>query len=222
MPKARAIIFDMNGVIVDDETLHETAFAKILSKRGFSLSHQEYLDHFAGRTDLDGFHAFFRQQGKSFDLNELLSEKSEAYEQLAADGLSAYPGVALLIRQLRQRNILLALVTGATQPETQAVLDAFGLVNDFSVVLTASDVTDGKPSPQGYLLAAERLGLSVGDCLVIEDAPSGIEAAKRAGMFCVAVAHTHDQCVLAQADVIIEKFDEESLHILLDVIGTDR
>lgn len=214
----RAFLFDMNGVIVDDEALHETAFREALGRKGFALSHRDYLDSFAGRTDRDGFIAFQTNEGASFDIEELLEEKTKTYQVLAKQGLVPYPDVLDLIAQLKSCNVLLALVTGAARAEAQAVLKAFDLIDCFQVVLSADDITEGKPSPKGYLLASQRLGVSPEECVVIEDAPSGVRAAKSAGMCCVAVGHTHDLRELSEADLIIERFDKQGLERVISLV----
>lgn len=204
----------MNGVIVDDESLHEHAFGKVLTEKGFDLTHEEYQCHFAGRTDQDGLISYQTAHAIVFDLDSVMKEKATAYQELAEDGLQPYLGVVPLIKTIKAKGIQLGLVTSATHFEVESVLSAFSLEHDFSVIVMAEDIHEGKPSPEGYILGASWLGVKPENCVVVEDAPSGIKAAKAAGMRCIAVAHTHRANDLSEADIVIEAFDERTLGLI--------
>jgi HAD superfamily hydrolase (TIGR01509 family) len=195
-----AVLFDMNGVIVDDEPLHFAAFQTVLQDIG-GLSSGQYKKYFAGKTDSDGF-ASYLAAGKDQrpDIVDLMARKAEVYVALAADNLMPYPGAADCIQDLAEKDVPLALVTSSTQREAAAVLASFQLSKYFSVVVTAEDVTKGKPDPEGYQRAAELLGCDPARCLVVEDAPSGLRAAHAAGMCCAVVLNTHSRAELADAD----------------------
>lgn len=210
----QAVLFDMNGVIVDDESLHERAFGKVLAERGFDLTHEEYQRCFAGRTDRDGLISYQKAHAIVFDLDSVMKEKTIAYQKLSEDGLQSYLGVIPLIKAIKAEGIQLGLVTSATYFEVEAVLLVFSLKHDFSVIVTAEDIHEGKPSPEGYLLGASRLGVKPENCVVVEDAPSGIKAAKAVGMHCIAVAHTHRANDLSEADIVIEAFNERTLGLI--------
>lgn len=205
-----AILFDMNGVLIDDEDLHRQAFQHVAGQIGMTLSDDDYLSHFAGRTDRAGFQAFLAERSTHrIDLiDDLLVRKSRAYRDLAAKGLRSYPGAAELVEDLRRTGHDLAIVTSSIRPEVTVVLDFLGLANAFDVVITAEDVSEGKPSPVPYLAGATGLTRPPHECVVIEDAPSGITSAKAADMACVAVASTHEPADLADADVIVGRISE--------------
>src|SRR5581483_5102695 len=169
----KAILFDMDGVIVDSEPLHVAAFQITLKKYGHELSHDQYKQHFAGKTDEAGFKQYFDSIGEAVDIPLIMNEKGKAYLELAADRLVAYPGVIEFIRNLAERKVSLALVTGSLRAEADVTLEAFGIANLFSAVIAAEDITHSKPDPEGYLKAAKTLGVNPDDCVVIEDAPSG-------------------------------------------------
>lgn len=209
----KAILFDMDGVIVDTEPLHVAAFQASLKRYGHDLSGDEYKEHFAGKTDEDGFKQYFAFINEEVDLPVIMDEKAKAYLELAADQLTPYPGVIELIRALSPL-VPLALVTGSLRVEAEAVLNEFGIADCFTATITANDITHGKPDPEGYLKGAKAVGIDPADCAVIEDAPSGIKAARAAGIRCVAVTTTHSRDELQDATHIVDQLRIEDLDSL--------
>jgi HAD superfamily hydrolase (TIGR01509 family) len=200
-----AVLFDMNGVIVDDEPLHFLAFQNVLAECGEQLTHDGYKQFFAGRTDIDGFRDYLAAHGLQMDIDGLMEAKANAYMSLAAGVIQPYPGVVALIHSLAESGVRLALVTSSLRVEAETVLEAFGLQQSFEQVVTADDITRGKPDPEGYLLGAQALYLTPDACLVVEDAPSGVAAAKAAGMRCAVVLNTHTTSELVGADLVLER-----------------
>lgn len=115
------------------------------------------------------------------------------------------------MQDLVDHNTALALVTGSNNAEATAALAATSLSNVFSTIVCAEDITHGKPHPEGYLLAAERLGVAPHDCIAIEDSPSGCRAAKAAGMTCIAITNTHSATELTDADYITDQLNARLL-----------
>lgn len=210
----RAVLFDMDGVIVDSEPLHVAAFQATLKGYGRDLTHEQYKQHFAGRTDEAGFSQYFDFIGETVDMPVIMDKKAMAYLELAAAQLVAYPGVIEFIRDLSERETPLALVTGSLRAEAEATLKAFGLAHLFSVVITAEDIAHSKPNPEGYLKGAKALNTDPADCIVIEDAPSGVSAAKAAGMRCVAVTNTHSKEELREATLVVNQLHLGDIELL--------
>lgn len=201
----RAVLFDMDGVIVDSEPLHVAAFQATLERYGHALTDEQYKQHFAGRTDEAGFKQYFDFIGETVDMPVIMDEKAKAYLALAADQLTPYPGVIELIQDLATREVPLALVTGSLGAEAEATLKAFALTGLFQAVIAAEDIIHSKPHPEGYLKGARALGVAPEDCVVIEDAPKGVDAARAAGMRCVAVSTTHTPRELEGATLILDR-----------------
>lgn len=201
----QAVLFDMDGVIVDSEPLHVAAFQATLKRYGHDLTDQQYKQHFAGKTDEAGFRQYFQFINEEIELPVIMDEKAATYLQLAADQLVPYPGVIELIHALAAQNTPLALVTGSLRAEAEITLRTFNIAAFFSQVIAAEDITQSKPSPEGYLKAAKALGVDPASCIVIEDAPSGVAAAKAAGMRCVAVTTTHTKQELSAATRVIDQ-----------------
>lgn len=204
----KAIIFDMNGVIVDDEPVHERAFREVLKNYGVNLSPENYRELCFGKTDRDGFISVVENfsLGRSL-LNELAEAKAKKYQELIAGDLQPVPGVVDLIANLSKK-YKLALASGAIRPEIEMTLGLFGLEKYFSVVVSGEEVEVGKPNPEQYLLTARKLGEGPNSCLVVEDSQSGVQAAKAAGMACLAITTSFSQSELMLADKVIDDFSE--------------
>jgi len=199
----KAVLFDFNGVIINDELLHQHLTEQILLEENLRPQPGEYRQVCLGCSDLACLNALLTRRGRvpsESYLTQLLSRKTQAYQHQLnqLERLPLYPGLEDLIFQLGARELKLAVVSGAMLKEVELVLDRATLTEYFKVIVAADGVTASKPEPDGYLLAVERLNqlypgfnLQASECLAIEDTPSGIEAAKRAGMPVVGVANTY-------------------------------
>ena len=210
--KFQAVLFDLDGVIIDSEQLHEQAFREVLSNYGYQLTHASYLANFAGKTDLNGFFGLKNQIDNLPSLEQLIREKANAYS-IIAQSLTPYDGITSLIKELYDQGIKLALVTGSLRAEAELALKTCNLNNQFEVIVAAEDVKNGKPSPEGYQKVARLLDVTPSRCAVVEDSPSGVDAAVSAGMFCVAITNTHSAEDLGSANLVVGKL---SSSIFLD------
>ena len=204
----KAVIFDMNGVIVNDEPVHEKAFQEVLKAYDVNLTSADYEKLCLGKTDRDGFIGVV---GKfSLDKNlleELLERKSKKYLELALGKVESFPGVLDLVERLSKKYAL-ALASGAIRSEIDMVLEMFKIKKYFCVIVSGEEVAIGKPNPDHYLLTAQRLNLEPDSCVVIEDSKSGVQAAKSAGMKCIAITTSYDRSDLNLADRVVDKFSE--------------
>ncbi len=199
----KAVIFDFNGVIINDQPIHEQLTIQIFIEENLTLKPGEYGQVCLGRSDRTCLQDLLKCRGRVVSetyLTELLNRKALLYAlQLEKiEKLPLYPGLDDLIFQVRSRHLKLAVVSGAMRKEIELVLNHSKLADYFKVIVAGDDITTSKPEPDGYLLAVERLNqeypelnLQPRECLVIEDTLSGIQAAKRAGMQVVGVANTY-------------------------------
>jgi beta-phosphoglucomutase len=206
--KYKAVLFDMDGVILNSEPLHIAAFRAALSEHGKTLKPEEYKKYFAGRTDEQGFRNYFALHNEIVDVLPIMQRKNHHYVASVANQLQSYPDVIPLIQDLSQQTRL-ALVTGSSTGEVTTALKALGIFDYFDTIITADDVEYGKPDPEGYLKAVASLHLAPQDCVIVEDSPNGIVAAKRAHIHCIAVTNTHARDELCDADEIVEKLSLE-------------
>jgi beta-phosphoglucomutase len=203
------VICDLNGVLVDTDSWHQEAFRRVLAELGELLSDQDYRECCAGRTDREGFADLLRKKGLQADVEACVARKVHFYQEIAQATPPAYPGAQALIRSLAS-HYPLALASSSRRAEVDTILHALGLAESFQTIVSGEDVSTGKPNPEIYLLAVQRLGVKPAECVVIEDSHNGVVAAKRAGMQCIAVTHTHPREALVQADVVVDRLDQLS------------
>lgn len=202
------VIFDMNGVITDDEDLHELATQKAFKKVGFEITPEIYRQYCLGRTDAAAFVDLVRDfQLENQKVISLIADKTNFYQALIADNLKVYPGVVALIERLH-RKYTLALTTSSTFEEVQTVVGQLQLENLFKVIVSSQDVKRGKPDPEPYVLTAEKLGVACENCAVIEDSENGVRSAVAAGMKCIAIPNTEKRSKLTLAHGIINDYSE--------------
>jgi beta-phosphoglucomutase len=213
---ARALIFDFNGTLSDDEHLMEAVTAEVLSRYGPAPTHQQYVDRLAGLSDEAMVRTWL---GDRDDLAAIVAERIDGYRRLAVDGSTIGPAMREVVRLAASRAPI-AIVSGAAWAEIRPVIEAAGIAEVFTTVVTSDDVAHGKPHPEGYLIALRRLraglpDLAAGEVVVIEDTEAGVTAAKAAGMRCLALVGTMPATRLAAADEVIEAIDVELVRRLL-------
>lgn len=199
----KAVLFDFNGVIINDEPLHEKLIQQLLVEENLRPKPEEFREVCLGRSDRACLTELLARRGRVVTdeyLAGMIARKSRAYQlQLETiEKLPIYPGLSDLIFQIRSVQLPMAVVTGAVRSEVELVLQRINLSDQFSVIVSGDEIQSSKPDPEGYLLAVERLrqqhpnlDLKPQDCLAIEDTFSGITAAKNAGMQVVGVANSY-------------------------------
>lgn len=211
MNRKRGAIFDWDGVIINSATQHEMSWERLAKecgkvlpenhfKRGFGMKNEVIIPELLGWTTVP------------VEIR-LLSLRKEAIfrEVVREQGMTALPGVELWLRVLRDEGIPCAIASSTHRENITTTLDVLGLEPFFSVIVTAEDVQRGKPDPEVFLTAAQRLGVEPGDGIVFEDALVGIAAAQAARIPVVAVATTESKEKLAHADWVVDQLDELSV-----------
>ncbi len=199
----KAVLFDFNGVIINDEPIHEQLIAKLLIEENLRLNPGEFKRVCLGRSDRVCLTELLNSRGRVSTeeyLMALMVRKANAYRRHldTLEKLPVYPGLADLMFRLRGAQLKLAVVSGALRTEIELVLEKAQLASYFQLIVAGDDLRTSKPEPDGYLLAVEQLNqqfpdlnLQPSECLAIEDTPAGIQAAKRAGIPVVGVANTY-------------------------------
>lgn len=220
----RALIFDFNGIIVDDEPIHFELFKRVLAEERIELTEADYYARYLGFDDRGAFTAAYREHGRSLDeslLARLIGRKAIYYQSAIQNKVRIFPGVERLVTALVPV-FPLAVASGALRQEIETILSAAGLLKHFAVIISAEDVNHGKPEPEIFLKALARLNAQVedghpidaADCLVIEDSKEGIRGARRAGMKCLAVSNSHAVELLQEADSVVSSLEEVDLALL--------
>jgi HAD superfamily hydrolase (TIGR01509 family) len=210
---SRAVVFDFNGTLSDDEPILCEIFQQLFAEHGRPLSAQKYYDELAGLSDPEIVRSWLGPDHPAVE--EVVRERIARYRARVADGSSVPERVRSAVRYARER-VPLAVVSGAARAEIEPVLAAAGLLPCFAAIVSADDVQRGKPDPEGYERALVLLdGIDAADALAVEDTEAGVAAAKGAGLRCVAVLGTLAPERLARADEVVERLDVELVQRLL-------
>jgi len=204
--KLEAVLWDMDGVIADTAPYHLKAWQEVFPKRGFNYSEEVFKRNFGKRNDTI-IRSIIGDSASSAEVDAIAVEKEAVFRQKAAANVKPFPGAIELLKSLGECGVKIALASSAPIENIQLVTRDLGIDNCFDVIVWGREVTEGKPSPQGFLLAAQRLGVEPKNCVVIEDSLSGVTAAKRAGMKCVAVTNTHLRKGLMEADLVVDSLE---------------
>ncbi len=209
-----AVFFDFDGVIVDSEPLHFEGFRRILQTIGVELTREAYYSDYLGYDDRDCFTAVLGDRGRRIapeQIRQLIEAKSQWMQKTLAEQIEPLPGSVELIGAVAKAGVATAICSGALRQEIIVAARKVGVLKCFPRIIAAEDVREGKPDPEGYLLAKaaaeEMRGEPVAPqrCVVIEDSPAGIAAGKAAGMKVLAVATSYDRADLTQADRTVER-----------------
>lgn len=207
MKAAKAVIFDMDGVIVDSEPRHESAFLEVVRQIGFGNSLSLRFEDFVGRSDHELWLAFIDKHRPSQTLEELMDMKRQRVLEIIRQEQLLFDGLLDLVQELAQRYSL-GVASGSDRLVVEEVLALKGLRRFFSSVVTASDVAHGKPEPDIFLQTAQLLGVAPSECWVIEDSKPGIAAGLAAGMQVIAITNTHPAEELSRSHYVVRNYAE--------------
>ena len=203
MPENKAVIWDMDGVIAATAPYHLKAWQEVFRKRGIDFTKKQFSRHFGQRNDAI-IKGAMGEDVSSEEMETIADEKEKSFRRRIGQDVKALPGVIELLNSLLQHGFKIALASSAPMENIDFITRSLGINSIFQSIITGHEVPRGKPSPDVFLLAAQRLGVKPANCIVIEDAVAGITAAKTAGMFCLAVTNTHPRASLSEADLIVD------------------
>lgn len=199
----QAFVFDMDGTIVDNMAFHTDSWLAFFERRGLLLDADEFFRATAGRQGGEIMRAYLGEQLSDEEVGLLNHEKESVYRELYAPHRKTVAGFDALIERARLEGVKLAVATAAPPANIEFTLDGLDLRKHFDAVVGAADVARGKPHPDVFLKAAERCGVQPEHCIVFEDAPLGVEAARRAGMRCVVLTTTLPRDAFTDFDNVI-------------------
>jgi HAD superfamily hydrolase (TIGR01509 family) len=213
----RAVIFDFNGIIVDDEPIHFELFQRVLQEEDINLTEADYYARYLGFDDRGAFTTAYREHGRALSdskLAQLIERKAAYYQEETKSKIRVFPGIQTLVPTLAKK-LPLAIASGALRNEIEIILSGIGLSAHFRAIVSAEDVSRGKPEPEIFLKALAQLNaalssdhpISPAECLVIEDSKEGIRGARHAGMKCLAVTNSHPAKLLNEADSIVHSLE---------------
>jgi len=208
-----ALLFDLDGTLIDTDRLHFAAFRDLLASLGQRIDMQYYLDNMHGQMNA----AIFARLMPEADPAAMSDRKEAAFRDLLAGSVPPMAGAAALISDARARGWGLAVVTNAPRVNAAAMLDAIGLADAFDTVVIGEECRAGKPDPEPHATAMARLGVPPGDCIAFEDSPSGIRSARAAGALTLGIRSARDDATLraAGAHATLADFNDPALTPLL-------
>ncbi|MGA2864397.1 MAG: HAD family phosphatase [Verrucomicrobiota bacterium] len=207
MKALAAVIFDMDGVIVDSEPRHERAFLEVVRQLGYADTHGLRFSDYVGRSDQELWMDFIARHKPSQAAEELLAMKRERMVELIRREQPLFAGLPRLVEKLAARYPL-ALASGSERPIVEEVLRLEGLGRFFAAVVTDTEVPRGKPAPDIFLRAAQLLGVAPQGCCVVEDSKPGVAAGLAAGMQVIAITNTHPAEALRLATHVVQSYEE--------------
>ncbi len=205
----QGILFDFNGVIANDEHLHQQSMKEVVSRHGVTLSHELYKQLCLGKSDVlciqNIQHTF--AELSSIPIEQLVKEKVSTYRKLGESETILHPHILEMAKNFSQK-YKMAIVTSALWAEVAPVLQNTGLLNYFVGIVSADDISQSKPNPEAYLKGIALLGLPAETIVAFEDTPVGVQAAKNAGLKCIAVEGTVSEDQLTHADKVVNDLSD--------------
>lgn len=190
-PSVRAVLWDVDGTLVDSQEMHWESWHAALRDAGVGITREQFLETFGWRNDAILRHLLDPDMTPQ-DVADIAGAKEAAYRAaVRAHGIDLLPGARELLGDLDDNGWRQVIASSAPRANLDTILDVTGTAHLFTAVVSAEDVVHGKPDPEIFLTAAERAGSRPGSCVVVEDAPAGVEGARRAGIACVGVCTTH-------------------------------
>ena len=220
----KSIFFDFNGVICDDENIHFEIFQELLMVEGLAITREEYFQDLIGLDDRACIREVYRRYKTKLDskkMDYIIQKKNQIYHKKIVSDLVVFPGAINTVKKIYNK-IPLAIISGALRNEIVLVLNKMDIFNCFEFIIAAEDIQNSKPDPEGYLLALSKMrnslqtDIKANECLVIEDTVAGVEAAKNAGMVCLAVTNSYEASALSYADHIVDTLED---NLIWELIG---
>jgi len=204
----KAVLFDMDGVIVDNLPYHLEAWLLFCERNGIPLTKEVFYKELNGMNSKDTFEWFYKKEMTRAEVEVLEEEKELLYREFYAEHRKPAKGLLTFLHDLRSRGIKTALATSAGPGNIDFIVDGLGIRDQFDAIIGGAEVTKGKPDPEIYIKAAALVGVSPADCIVIEDSLQGIASGQAAGAWVVGITTSHTADELAHTDFCASDFTD--------------
>ncbi|MCZ7570819.1 MAG: HAD family phosphatase [Ardenticatenaceae bacterium] len=203
--QTRGVLWDLDGTLIDSAGYHLQSWRDVLAAEGFKLTRERFAESFGRRNDAV-LRGYFGPDFPTSEVERIGGAKEARYRELVrAHGVELLPGVKRWLTRLHAGGWRQAVASSAPRLNIEVILEVLGITGAFDAIVAAEDVQRGKPDPQVFLIAAAKLGVPLARCIVVEDAPAGVEAAHRAGMRAIGVRSSH---ATLPADRVVHTLDE--------------
>jgi len=222
-----ALICDFDGVVVDSEPVHLACFREVLAAVGIDLIDEAYYTDYLGYDDHDCFEAVGRDNDRPFtedEIADMTAAKTVLCQHVFSESIEALPGAVELIAATGAAGIPVGVCSGALREEIELAARTVGVRDHFRIIVAARDVQKGKPDPEGYHLARQQLAdavarpLAAEKCVVLEDSPAGIDAARGAGMRVLAITNSYAADALSAADRVVDSLVDVTVETLKELV----
>jgi beta-phosphoglucomutase len=218
----KAAIWDVDGTLVDTAELHFQAWLEICREQGRDFTREDFAATF-GQRNPEIIRTLFGERFSQKEIAELGDRKEVLYRSAASKGVELLPGARQRVEELHRAGFVQAIGSSAPRANLELILRLTGIARFFAAIVSSEDTQRGKPDPQVFLLAAERLGVPAARCVVFEDAVAGVQAARAGGMKCVAVRcvghHSESSLRQAGADVVVDTLEQVSATSIADLLN---
>jgi len=216
----KAILFDLDGTLIDSESFHLDCWNEVLSPMNIQLTHEEWLEHHAGVPMPVNAGRLIEKYELAISHEDLVKKREHVtITRLQTHDMGLMPFALEALGLLTAKGLTLALVTGSPRQDVEAIFAKNGLSRFFKTIVTRTEVVNSKPHPESYELCCRQLGLSVDHCIAIEDTANGVKSAKAAGLVCYAVQHnTNEHHKLEAADKILLDLNEAIKYLDTEIL----
>ncbi len=212
------VIFDMDGVLADTASIHFESWVKLAEEKGIIFT-KSFFERTFGQQSPSIVRELVGQEADELLVRKWANLKESYYREMVKGKLRPLPGVLKIIYRLKSLGFKLAVGSSGPSENVELLLDTLKIKHNFNVVISSEEVQKGKPEPDVFLIAAKALNLPPKNCIVIEDAPVGIQAAKAAGMNCIALTTTHNKEELNGAQIISKDLTEISINDIINLFN---
>ncbi len=218
MHKLKAVIFDLDGTLLDNNHFHFLSWKKYLEQKGMEMSDADYKANISGKTNKDATEYVFNKKMTTEEAEKYYLEKEKIYRQMYAPVIKPIEGLISLLTELEANHIDMAIATSGIQVNIDFMFDHVPVKKYFRKVVNSTHVSKGKPDPEIFITTANLLEVKPENCIVFEDSTAGVKAATAAGMKVVALTTTHTQSELNRADSVIDDYTQISYRRLEEIL----
>ena len=217
MCEIKAVIFDLDGTLLDNNEVHLKAWKQYLKENNKQISVEDFKENISGRTNKDAIEHIYQKEMTEDEASKYYLEKEEIYRKMYRSDIAPITGLQDFLEELHKHKIAMAIATSGIQVNIDFMFDHVPIKKYFKKIVNSGDVSKGKPDPEIFLKAAEALHIPPENCIVFEDSIAGVRAGKSAGMKVVALTTTHTPEELKEADLVIKDYNEIDFERLMSL-----
>ena len=218
MSELKAVLFDLDGTLLDNNEVHFKAWKKYLKDNGKEISDEDFKENISGRTNQDAVEYVYDKKMSKEEAEKYYLKKEEIYREMFAPDIKAINGLEAFLEDLKNNGVTMAIATSGIKVNIDFMFDNVPIKQFFDKIVDANDIKKGKPEPEIFLKTAEEVGFTGEQCIVFEDSIAGVQAGKAAGMKVVALTTTHTPEELKEADLVIKDYTEIDFNKLRSII----